>query len=59
MHPRLKDTTDESDFLEPKHITVEVLILHTYIRKENEPLHLYPFKNHKFHLKYSDVVESA
>ncbi|XP_063433766.1 VWFA and cache domain-containing protein 1-like [Mytilus trossulus] len=23
MHPRLKDTTDESDFLEPKHITVE------------------------------------
>lgn len=29
MHPRLKDTTDESDFLEPKHITVEVLILHT------------------------------
>lgn len=24
MHPRLKDTTDESDFHEPKHITVEV-----------------------------------
>ncbi|XP_071168504.1 VWFA and cache domain-containing protein 1-like [Mytilus edulis] len=23
MHPRLKDTTDESDFHEPKHITVE------------------------------------